>query len=69
MLGNLPPKYRSQLRNIQLAIIVKCRLIKKYNIIKKYSMDAILKPLIDDILKLVRIVSILIQYTFFNQFF
>jgi hypothetical protein len=47
LLGNLRPKFRSQLRNIQLAAIVKCKYIKQY------SMDAILKPIIDDLEKLV----------------
>lgn len=52
VLGNLSPKYRSQSHNIQLALIVKCRFIKKY------GMDAILKPVVDDILQLVGCVCV-----------
>ena len=47
LLGNLHPKFRAQLRNIQLAAIVKCKYIKTY------SMDAVLKPVVDDLAKLV----------------
>ena len=44
---NLQPKYRGQLRNIQLAALV------KRSLISKYSMDAILKHIVEDLLKLV----------------
>ena len=46
-LGNLTPKLRSQLASIQLLAIVKTKMIKKY------TMTAILKPIVDDIMKLV----------------
>ena len=45
-LGNLDPKLRSSLKNIHLLCIV------KHEIITKYGIEEILKPVIDDILKL-----------------
>ena len=48
LLGNLHPKYRSKLRTIQLVALCKNRYIKKY------SLNAILAPIIQDLKKLVR---------------
>ena len=48
LLGNLHPKYRSKLKSIQLVALCKHRYIKKY------SLNAILTPLIEDLKKLVR---------------
>ena len=45
--ANVSPKYRSLLRAINLVALVK----KKW--IKQYSMNAILKPIVKDIKKLV----------------
>ncbi len=50
LLGNIHPKFRAELRNIQLAAIVKCQDIKKY------SMDEVLKPIVKDIQKNVSII-------------
>jgi len=50
-LGNLSPKYRSYLPNIQLLAIVKTTVISTYGINK------ILKPFVDDVKKLVRCFS------------
>ena len=47
MLGNVHPKNRSQHHMIQLAAICKSENIAKY------SLDAVFRPLIDDIKKLV----------------
>ena len=47
LLGNLSPKYRSALRAINLVAVVKKKLIKDY------SMNAVLTPIVDDIKKLV----------------
>ena len=47
ILGNLRPKYRSKLRNVQLLAVVKKSLIDKYTI------SAILRPIVEDIKKLV----------------
>ena len=44
-LGNIHPKYRLQLSSIQLLCIVKS------NYVVQYGMDAILKPIVADILK------------------
>ncbi len=46
-LGNLAPRYRSKLSSIQLLGIVKRR------VIEVYGMNAILKPFVDDLKKLV----------------
>lgn len=48
-LGNLSPKYRSKLSSIYLVALVKSKFISIY------GMDAVLKPFIDDIKKLVRL--------------
>jgi len=48
MLGNLPPQLRSITRGIQLLILA------KYLVIEKYGIDKILKPLVEDLLKLAR---------------
>ena len=47
MLGNLSPRYRSRLFVIQLVALVKATFISMYGI------DAVLKPFIDDMKKLV----------------
>jgi len=46
-LGNLSPKYRSKLSSIYLLALVKSKFISEY------GMDAVLKPILDDIKKLV----------------
>ena len=46
-LGNLPPKYRSRLTSIHLLALVKS------NFISEYGMDAVMKPFIEDLKKLV----------------
>lgn len=46
-LGNIPPEFRSKIRQIQLAAIVKC------DHIKKYGVNAVLKPILDDVKQLV----------------
>ena len=56
MLGNLPPWLRSKVNSTQLAIIV------KKSFINKYTMYSILKPLVDDVKKLVRVYYIYIYY-------
>ena len=50
-IGNLSPKYRSQVSTIQLVALVKA------SFISKYGMDAVLKPFVDDLKKLVRILT------------
>ena len=47
LLGNLHPKYRSKLKSIQLVALCKNRYIKKY------SLNAILTPIVSDLKKLV----------------
>ena len=47
-LGNLPPKYRSRLSSIHLLALVKS------SFISQYGMDAIMKPFIQDLKKLVK---------------
>ena len=47
-LGNLPPKYRSRLTSIHLLALVKS------SFISQYGMDAIMKPFIQDLKKLVK---------------
>ena len=46
-LGNLPPKHRSRLSAIHLVAIVKT------TILSMYGMDNVLRPFVDDIMKLV----------------
>ena len=46
-LGNLSPKYRSHLPNIQLVAIAKSTMISSY------GMDRILQPFVDDVKRLV----------------
>lgn len=46
-LGNLSPKYRSCLPNIQLVAIAKAAMISSYGV------DKILQPFVDDVKKLV----------------
>ena len=43
MLGNIQPKYRSSYKMIQLAALC------KVSYISKYSMDVILKPIVEDV--------------------
>ena len=47
-LGNLPPKYRSRLTSIHLLALVKSTFISEY------GMDAVMKPFIQDLKKLVK---------------
>ena len=47
LLGNLHPKYRSRLKSIQLLALCKT------SYIKKYSLHAVLSPIVNDIKKLV----------------
>ena len=47
-LGNLPPKYRSRLTSIHLLALVKS------SFISEYGMDAVMKPFIQDLKKLVK---------------
>jgi len=51
-LGNLSPKYRSKLTSIYLLALVKSKFISDY------GMDAALKPFIDDMKKLVRLLGV-----------
>ena len=46
-LGNLSPKFRSKLSAIQLVGIVKT------TVLAIYGMDAVLQPIVDDLMKLV----------------
>ncbi len=46
-LGNISPKLRSKLSSIQLVSIVKC------TVLKKYGMNAVLRPFVEDVKKLV----------------
>lgn len=46
VIGNVAPMFRSKVRQIQLAAIVKS---------EKYGMNAILEPMVADIKKLVRV--------------
>ena len=46
-LGNISPKYRSRVASIQLLGLVKSTYISEY------GMDAVLKPIVEDIKKLV----------------
>ena len=46
LLGNVRPKFRSQLKVIQLVAVVKA------SVIENNGIDAILKPLVEDIRKL-----------------
>ena len=46
-LGNLSPKFRSRLSSIQLVALVKS------SFITEYGMDAIIRPFVDDMKKLV----------------
>ena len=46
-LGNVRPKYRSKLSTIQLVAIV------KHKYLSAYGMDAVLRPFVDDMKKLI----------------
>lgn len=50
-LGNLSPRYRSKLSNIQLLAVAKTEHIKKY------SMNSVIEPILKDIKKLVSCIS------------
>ena len=54
MLDNLPPVLRSKLCSIQLLCVC------KYSFIKKYGVDVILQPIIEDVKKLEKVNSIYI---------
>ncbi len=47
ILGNIQPKFRSKLSSIQLVAIVKTPTLNMY------GMDAVLRPFVDDLKKLV----------------
>ena len=53
-LGNVSPKYRSTLSNIQLVAVIKKKLITKY------TLNSILDPIVQDIAKLVGIFLIIL---------
>ena len=46
-LGNVNPKFRSKLKSIQLAALV-----RRVHLVK-YGMNAVLRPIVDDLKKLV----------------
>ena len=48
VLGNLQPALRSKMKHIQLAAIATC------GVMKKYGIDVVMKPILEDIKKLVR---------------
>ena len=48
MLLNIHPAYRSSLHSIQLLAVVKS------SVLKVYGIDAIMKPAVDDLLKLAK---------------
>ncbi len=50
-LGNMHPRYRSKFQSIQLVALVK----NEY--IKKYSMNTVLRPIVDDLKRLVSLVN------------
>ena len=52
LLGNLHPKYRSQLKAIQLVAVANS------SVVDAVGIDAILKPLIDDVKKLEKVNSV-----------
>lgn len=62
MMGNISPKYRSKVNSIQLLAIVKTKNIKKY------SMNAILAPIITDIALLVSDILLVVYIPLFNHF-
>ena len=51
LLGNIRPRYRSQLKAIQLVAVVNA------SIIESNGVDAVLTPLIDDVKKLEKVSS------------
>ena len=59
VLGNLPPHLRTKLRHIKLVAIAKAEHVKKY------GMNTILRPFVEDVKKLVSIYlsDILIIYS------
>ena len=52
LLGNLPPWMISKVNSVQLAMIV------KKSLISKYTMQRVLKPLVEDIKKLVSVCNL-----------
>ena len=61
-LGNLPPMYRSKLSSIYLVALVKSKFISDY------GMDVVLKPIVDDIKKLVSVCkSVMCMVLFFTN--
>lgn len=46
LLGNLSPRFRSKIHNIQLLVLV------KYTLACEYGIDCILKPVVNDIRRL-----------------
>ena len=51
LLGNIHPKYRSKLNCIQLVALA------KYTLIEQYGLDKILQPVIEDIKKLEKVIT------------
>ena len=56
LLGNIRPRYRSQLKAIQLVAVVNT------SIIDSNGIDAVLAPLVDDIKKLEKVYIIAFSY-------
>ena len=46
LLGNLSPRLRSKISNIQLLLLV------RYNLVAEFGIDRVLQPIVDDIRKL-----------------
>ena len=57
LLGNCHPKFRSKLKAVQLVAICKHRYIKKY------SLNSVLDPVVEDLKKLVRLSCYVHVYT------
>ena len=64
LLGNLHPRHRSSLKSIQLVAIC------KNTYIKKYGMNIVLQPFIEDMQKLVKFLKSIsvVTYIFANMF-
>ena len=46
LLGNCSPRFRSKIRNIQLLLLA------KYSTVSEFGIDAMIKPIVEDIQKL-----------------
>ena len=51
LLGNINPRYRSQLKAIQLVAIA------NVSVIETHGVDAVLKPVVEDIKKLEKVIK------------